>query len=210
MAYKLLIADNSRSAQKAIQMAFSELDYEIHTYFDGNKLLEDLKQVNPDVLVLGLSLAGKDGYEITHFLNRREKYESLPLILLQDAFAPVKQERCKDLKYSAIFLKPFDSEELARQIRVMVGEMSDPDTLPEELELDETQDMPIRAEEDMSDLKLHWEEVIRQQVKKEMVGLERELEKRIAARIRAEIKVEQAYAEDDSLSSNPKEESADD
>jgi DNA-binding response OmpR family regulator len=210
MAYKLLIADNSRSAQKAIQMAFSELDYEIHTYFDGNKLLEDLKQVNPDVLVLGLSLAGKDGYEITHFLNRREKYESLPLILLQDAFAPVKQERCKDLKYSAIFLKPFDSEELARQIRVMVGEMSDPDTLPEELELDETQDMPIRAEEDMSDLKLHWEEVIRQQVKKEMVGLERELEKRIAARIRAEIKVEQAYAEDDSLSSDPKEESADD
>lgn len=210
MAYKLLIADNSRSAQKAIQMAFSELDYEIHTYFDGNKLLEDLKQVNPDVLVLGLSLAGKDGYEIAHFLNRREKYESLPLILLQDAFAPVKQERCKDLKYSAIFLKPFDSEELARQIRVMVGEMSDPDTLPEELELDETQDMPIRAEEDMSDLKLHWEEVIRQQVKKEMVGLEREMEKRIAARIRAEIKVEQAYAEDDSLSSNPKEESADD
>ena len=210
MAHKLLIADNSRSAQKAIQMAFSELDYEIHTYFDGNKLLEALKQVKPDVLVLGLSLARIDGYELTRFLNSRDQYESLPLILLQDAFVPVKKERCKDLKYSAIFLKPFDSEELARQIRIMAGEMSDPDTLPEELELDEAQDMTIGAKEDMNDLKRHWEEIVRQQVKKEMLGLERELEKRIAARIRAEIKVEQAYAEDDSLSSNPKEESADD
>lgn len=210
MVYKLLIADNSRSALKAIQMAFSEFDYEIYTYFDGNKLLEALKHVNPDALVLGLSLAGKDGYEITHFLNSREQYESLPLILLQDAFVPVKQEKCKDLRYSAIFPKPFDSEELARQIRIMVGEMSDPDTLPEELELDEDQDMTLNAEEDILTLKQRWEEIIRQQVKQEMGGLERELEKRIAARIRAEIKVGQAYAEDDSLSSNPKKESVDD
>ena len=206
-----MLADNSRSALKAIQMALSELDYDIQTYYDGNSLLEALEQENPDALVLGLSLAGKDGYEITHFVNSREQYASLPLILLGDAFIPIQEERCQDLNYSALFIKPFDSEELAREIRILVGEMSEPDSLPEELELDESREISFIAEAASSDGKRPWEEIIRQQVKKEIVGLERELEKRIAAQIRAEIKVAQAYANDDgSISPDSKKKSADD
>lgn len=58
--YKLLIADKSEAFCQAIAEQMHGL-YEVHTCKEGMRAVEMVKKIQPDVLVLDLSLPGMDG-----------------------------------------------------------------------------------------------------------------------------------------------------
>ncbi len=112
MPYKIFAADSSPSALKALHLAFQDSNYDLYTSEDGIEALEILMQIDPDAIVLGLSLPRKDGYEIGGFLKKGEQFKDKPLILLQAVFQEPDEEKLKSLKYDKLFKKPFDSEEV--------------------------------------------------------------------------------------------------
>ena len=188
MAYRVLVADGSPSALKALHLAFQNSHYDLYTSADGSEVLGLLSQVNPDAIVLGLSLPHTDGYELLLQIRQVEGYEQTPMILLQPAFEDIDADRLDGLVYDEIVRKPFDSEELAHRIRTLISGTRDPESLPEE-------PGPARGEESMTETApagTHPEHIsedaYRSQIKQEIVEMERELEKRISARVKAELK----------------------
>jgi CheY-like chemotaxis protein len=103
MAYKILAADSSPSALKAIHLAFQNSVYNIYTSDNGINALELLMQINPDAVVVGLALEGKDGYEIARYLKSGGQFRRIPVILLADAFDPPDKEKLKNLEFDALF-----------------------------------------------------------------------------------------------------------
>lgn len=212
MAYKLIVADSSSSVQKAIQMAFSNSDYEIYPFEDGLEVMKSLSQINPDAILLSLSLPHKDGYEVGRYLRNQEQFKQTSLVFLKGAFDPIDTERIAGLDYDEIVHEPFDSERLAQLVRDIIEGKKDPQTLPEEHLLDEiplTQhnSEPKKNESHNSTFStdiLHTEEEsyasfspklkeeiegkIRELVKQETVDVERELEKRVSKRVLSELK----------------------
>ena len=142
-------------------------------------------QIDPDAIVLGLSLPRKAGYEIGGFLKKGEQFKDKPLILLQDVFQEPDEEKLKSLKYDKLFKKPFDSEEVAAAIRKLVGETKTPDTLPEEPDVQEVQENTYEGDSVNIDSGREFEEAIMEKVKQEILQMERELEKRIIARLQS-------------------------
>ena len=206
MAYKLVVADSSPSCQKAIQMAFPEQEFEIHPFRDGLELIKALSQISPDAILLNLSLPNRDGYEIGIYLKSQDELKQAPLILLKGAFEQLDEERISGLDYDEIVQEPFDSERLVRIIRDLIEKKKNPQTLPEELIMDEipgeehsavprevdSQGEALSSEKSLSSLPPEWkreiEEKIRESVRGEIVGVQRELEKRVRARILTELK----------------------
>lgn len=202
MSYRVFIADTSSSALRALHMAFQDSDYDLYTTQDGTLAMDLFQQVQPDTAVLALSLPGKNGYELAHLIKSQDQYRSLPLILLQSAFEGLDEEGLEGLDYDGIVQKPFDSEALADRIRTLIGGTKTPDSLPEEPEVlkphqDENNISALEEpSEDTSLIKslmpredTALDERIKGQISREMLEMERELEKRVAARVRAELKL---------------------
>jgi hypothetical protein len=104
----------------------------------------------------------------------------VPLILIKEAFEPLDQERLEKFEYDQLVQKPFDSDALVQKVRTAIEEKKIPMTLPEE---------PVWEEESSLEMKVELDERARELVKKEILGVQRELEKRIKARVLAELKM---------------------
>ena len=73
MIYKILVADDSPSTQKLIQMSFPTSEFEIVIFSDGQEVLDSLSRISPDAILLNLSLPQKDGYEHSAGSDRHGK-----------------------------------------------------------------------------------------------------------------------------------------
>jgi DNA-binding response OmpR family regulator len=196
MAYKLIVADGSPLVQKVVQMAFGEPDFEVHAFEDGLEALQALGQINPDAVLLGLSLARRDGYEVGRYLRSREDFKKTALVLLKNAFEPLDQEKMRGLDCDEIISKPFDSEKLALTVREIIDRKKGPHSFPEESLLDEAQAPGARPLFDDSEFAPpevvpapgdEMEEKVRRMLRDEILSMERELEKRLKASLRAEM-----------------------
>jgi DNA-binding response OmpR family regulator len=180
MNYKLLVADASPSTQKLIQMAFPADDFEIIFVNDGQALLDTIGQIKPDAVIMNLSLPQKDGYDLCEHIKKQEELAEVPIVLIKDAFEPLDKDRLENLDFDKMIQKPFDSEDLVKKVRSFIEERKVPSTLPEE---------PVWDGGMAPDMKIELDERVRELVKKEILVMERELEKRIKARIIAELKL---------------------
>jgi DNA-binding response OmpR family regulator len=197
MPYKIVLADASPSIQKVVQMAFSEPDFEVHTLEDGLQAIDSLPRLNPDAVLLSLMLPSRDGYEVGRYLRSRGEFRRACLILLKNSFEPLDGERLRGLEYDEIVQKPFDSERLARLVREIIDRKKSPPSFPEEALLEASSpagDLPLFEEEEFappppfSRPGEEVEEKIRSTLREEILAVERELEKRLKASLRAEFK----------------------
>jgi len=180
MNYKILVADSSPSIQKLLQISFPDTEFEIFPFSDGQEVLDSLGQINPDAILLNLSLPQKDGYELGEHIKNQEAFNQVPLILIKEAFEPLDKERLKTFEYDQLVQKPFDSDALVQKVRTAIEERKIPMTLPEE---------PVWDLGSSAEMRVELDEKVRGLVKKEILGVQRELEKRIKARILAELKM---------------------
>jgi DNA-binding response OmpR family regulator len=177
MSFKLVVAHNSPSVRKAIRLAFPEPDYEIFAFKDGVEVMKELNQINPDAILLSLSLHEEEGYEIGRYLKNQEKFKQIPLVLLYGAFEALNEERIESLVYDDLVQEPFGSENLVRVVFDLIEKRRGPQTLPEEPGFDDVPSPQVDINTRVKDL-----------VRREIVEVERELEKRIKARILSDLK----------------------
>lgn len=179
MPYKLLVAHSSPSVMKAILAAFPEPEYEVHQFKSGVEVMQELNQMDPDAILLSLSLHRENGYELGRHLKEQEKFKQIPLILFYGAFETVPEETTEGPSYDELVQEPFDSGKLAQTTLELIERRKGPQTLPEE---------PVLDGESYGDERIVLNKDIKEFVRKEIYEAERELEKRIQARLLADLK----------------------
>jgi DNA-binding response OmpR family regulator len=184
--YKIILADPSPSVQKAAQLAFAEPEFKVTVFDDGASLLESVADLRPDALLVSLTLPGREGYEVARTLRSRKELASVPLIGLRGAFECIDSDRNAPSDYDEVVPKPFDSERLAAIVRELIARKTGPSSLPEEPVWSGETVVPGAAPSappaEMEKSK------VRDIVREEIVDMEREIEKRVRARVLADLK----------------------
>ncbi|MGZ5498641.1 MAG: response regulator [Candidatus Aminicenantales bacterium] len=184
MPYKIIVADPSPSVQKAAQLAFAEPEFRVFVFDDGASLLESVAGVGPDALVVSLTLPGREGYEVAHTLRSRKDLATVPLIGLRGAFECIDGDKTVPPDYDEVVAKPFDSERLTAVVRELIARMTGPSSLPEEPVWSGEAAHGSPALSASSDAGPRVREIVRE----EIVDMEREIEKRVRARVLADLK----------------------
>jgi DNA-binding response OmpR family regulator len=203
--YRIIVADPSPSVQKTAQLVFAEPEFRIYPFEDGASLLESVAEVRPDALLVSLTLPGRDGYEVGRTLRSRKDLETVPLIGLKGTFESVDTDRNPPADYDEIVQKPFDSERLAAVVRELIARKTGPLSLPEEpLRPAAGGDFgaPASATPTKTGPASGADRGLKDWVREEMVGMEREIEKRVRARVAADLK---EWMSGDGKGSGPKE-----
>jgi DNA-binding response OmpR family regulator len=192
--YRIIVADPSPSVQKAAQLVFAEPEFRVYPFEDGASLLESAAGIEPDALLVSLSLPGRDGYEVGRALRSRRGLESVPLVGLKGTFEGLDTDRNVPPEYDEVVQKPFDSERLVAVVRDLISRKTGPSSLPEEPVWPGGAAPPAPGDAPDAGLK-EW-------VRQELGGMEREIEKRVRARVAADLK---EWMSGDGQGSGPKE-----
>jgi DNA-binding response OmpR family regulator len=179
MTYKVVVADNSPSAQRAVQLALPEPEFEIHMFGDGWKVIQALPDINPDAVLLSLQLPSMDGYDVGLYLRTQEAFNQCALILLRGAFEALDLRKISPVEYDGLIQKPFDSDSLFRLVRDALEKRKEIPSFPEEPLLDDIA-LPENPPEDIPQVTPEWtdelEKKIHEVVKKEIRKSTDELE----------------------------------
>lgn len=121
MGKKVLLADDSATIQKLVEMALGDSDYELQAVSDGRRAIEALPAYEPDILLVDAIMPVMDGYQVCEFVKNNDKYKHLPVILLTGRFQPFDEARAEEVKIDHRIIKPFSQDQLVSTISQMLS-----------------------------------------------------------------------------------------
>jgi len=118
MPRSILLADDSVTIQKVVELTFIDDDYEVEAVSDGAAAIARLAHGRPDLLIADVHMPGLDGYEVCR--QARARYPDLPILLLVGTFEPFDPDTAADCGANAHVIKPFDSPDLHDQVEALI------------------------------------------------------------------------------------------
>jgi CheY-like chemotaxis protein len=114
---KLLLADDSATIQKVVELTFSDEGMEVVTVGDGRQAVEKLDEVLPDIVLADVFMPGMSGYEVCEYIKRTERFSHIPVMLLVGSFEPFDEAEARRVGADDYLTKPFQS------IRTLIGKV---------------------------------------------------------------------------------------
>jgi CheY-like chemotaxis protein len=112
MGGTLLLADDSITIQKVVELTFAETDHTVVAVGSGRELLTRVNEVRPDVVLCDVVMPDMSGYEVCQTLKSGSETLRIPVILLTGTFEPFDRDRALASGCDAIVTKPFEAREL--------------------------------------------------------------------------------------------------
>lgn len=117
MAHKLLLADDSVTIQRVIELTFADEDIQVISVGDGEQAIERIESERPDIVLADVAMPGRDGYEVTAHVKGAPHLAHVPVLLLTGAFEPVDEDRARDAGCDGVLSKPFEPQTVINRVR---------------------------------------------------------------------------------------------
>jgi CheY-like chemotaxis protein len=122
MGKKILLADDSITIQKVIELTFSDEDFDVVTVGNGRLAIEKAQEVRPDIVLCDIIMPEKDGYEVCDFIKKSPVLSQVPVLLLTGAFEPFDQERAARVGCDGFLAKPFEPQTLIAKVKDLLNQ----------------------------------------------------------------------------------------
>lgn len=120
MAKRILLADDSITIQKVVELTFSDGDYEVTAVNNGNKAIQKLSDMRPDIILSDIIMPEKNGYEVCEYVKSHPEFRTIPVILLTGTFEPFDPDRADKAGCDAVVTKPFESQSLIHKVEELI------------------------------------------------------------------------------------------
>ncbi len=117
MTPRILVADDSITIQKVVELTFSKEDFQIIRALNGVEALAKAKESKPDIILLDIFMPEKNGYEVCESLRRDPQLKEVPIIFLVAAFEEFDKERSLRSGANDYVTKPFESKQLIAKVK---------------------------------------------------------------------------------------------
>jgi DNA-binding response OmpR family regulator len=120
MKKKILVIDDERTIRVLLENFLKE--YVVTTKNDGLEGLSWLQEGNmPDLIVADIQMPNLDGYEFVKQLRASGYFKDIPLIVLSGIESTAEKVKCLKLGANDYLVKPFNPEELALRIELLIS-----------------------------------------------------------------------------------------
>ena len=116
---KLLLADDSVTIQKVVNLTFADEGIEVITVGDGDAAIQKFVEDKPDLVMADVNMPGPDGYRICEMIKQDDETKHIPVILLVGSFEPFDEDEARRVGADDYLTKPFQS------IRQLINKVSD-------------------------------------------------------------------------------------
>ncbi|HKU20802.1 MAG TPA: response regulator [Terriglobales bacterium] len=113
---KILLADDSVTAQNMGKKILSEAGHEVLCVSNGAAALKKIAEQEPDLVILDIYMPGYSGLEVCQRLKEGPGTAALPVVLTVGKLEPFRKEDAQRVRAEALIIKPFEATELAAAV----------------------------------------------------------------------------------------------
>ncbi|HEX6718309.1 MAG TPA: response regulator [Pyrinomonadaceae bacterium] len=106
---KLLLADDSATIQKVIDLTFADEGVRVVSVGTGQEAIDQLLEVEPDIVLVDAYMPAPNGYQVCEYVKTNEKLKHIPVMLLVGSFEPFDEAEARRVGADDILTKPFQS-----------------------------------------------------------------------------------------------------
>ena len=121
MPHKLLLADDSVTIQRVIELTFADEDIDVSVVGDGRQAIDRLRSDRPDIVLADIGMPERDGYEVASFIKNDPQFAHIPVILLTGAFEPLDEDRARRVGCDGVLVKPFEPQMVINRVRELLS-----------------------------------------------------------------------------------------
>ena len=112
MARRILLADDSVTAQNMGRRILTDAGYELVTVNNGSAALKKIAELKPDIVILDVYMPGYGGLEVCQRLKENPDTARIPVLLTVGKLEPFKPDEARRVGADAFIVKPFEATEL--------------------------------------------------------------------------------------------------
>ncbi len=117
MKEKIFFVEDDVNIYEIIKATLSLAGYEITGFYEPLEMLEKMKEVQPDLIILDLMLPNMSGYEVIKKLRDNKKYNAIPIIIVSAKSTEIDIVKGLDIGASDYITKPFGLLEFSSRIK---------------------------------------------------------------------------------------------
>lgn len=121
MPRKLLLADDSVTIQKVIELTFADEDIEVIAVSNGSQAISLAPVERPDIVLADVGMPERDGYEVAAFIKRTPGLSHIPVLLLTGAFEPIDEGRAQAAGCDGVLVKPFEPQMVINRVKDLIA-----------------------------------------------------------------------------------------
>jgi CheY-like chemotaxis protein len=119
--HRLLLADDSVTIQRVIELTFADEDVKVVAVGDGDQAIARLNAEPPDIVLADIGMPGKSGYEVAAFVKRTPRLAHIPVVLLTGASEAVDPARMDGIKCDGVLAKPFEPQLVIGRVKELLS-----------------------------------------------------------------------------------------
>jgi len=112
LARKILLADDSVTAQNMGRKILADAGYEVIAVNNGSAALKKIAELKPDLVILDVYMPGYSGLEVCQRLKESQETARIPVLLSVGKLEPFKPEEAQRVRAEGYIVKPFEASEL--------------------------------------------------------------------------------------------------
>lgn len=120
MALRVLLADESSTIKRVIQLALQDFGVEVKSVPVGLDVLPVAKAFKPDIIFADVLLAKRSGYDVSSDIKGDRELKHTPVVLMWSGFMELDEAKTAAAKVDRRLEKPFDPDQLRNMVRELV------------------------------------------------------------------------------------------
>lgn len=112
MALRVLLADESSTIKKALQLALGDLGVEVKSVPSGLDVVSVALDFHPEIIFADILLTKRNGYDVCAEIKAHASLKNIPVILMWSSFMEFDEKLAQKSGYNGRLEKPFDTEAL--------------------------------------------------------------------------------------------------
>ncbi len=121
MPQKLLLADDSVTIQRVIELTFADENIQVIAVGDGQQAIARIDADRPDVVLADIGMPERDGYEVAAHVKGNPETAHIPVLLLTGAFEPIDEARARAVGCDGVLVKPFEPQMVINRVKDLLA-----------------------------------------------------------------------------------------
>ena len=118
---RILLADDSPHAQRMGELILREEGYEVVTITDGATVLLRLRDFDPDLVLVDVTMPTKSGYEICEYVKTSLRHVHTRVVLIAGAMDPVDEQEARRVRADGVLKKPFEASVVLQTVKPLLS-----------------------------------------------------------------------------------------
>jgi DNA-binding response OmpR family regulator len=121
MPHKLLLVDDDKEIIQTLQARLIKEGYAVAVAFDGEEALLKVKEENPDLILLDLTMPKLNGFEVLKEIRKKYNDKWRPVIIISGKGDMESLKQSYGLEADHYLIKPCSIENILRSVETMIS-----------------------------------------------------------------------------------------